>query len=64
VQLIVPARGATPAITGHFDVNYILGQKLIDGRQQTVVVDYRSQTQEHEMEYETLAYEQETLQFT
>ncbi len=63
VQLVVPARGATPAITGHFEVNYILGQKLIDGRQQTVVVDYRSQTDEAEMEYVALAYEQETLQF-
>lgn len=63
VQLIVPARGATPAITGHFAVNYILGQKLIDGRQQTVVVDYRSQTEEEELEYSALSYEQETLQF-
>lgn len=63
VQLIVPARGATPAITGHFEVNYILGQKLIDGRQQTVVVDYRSQTEESGLEYSALEYEQETLQF-
>lgn len=63
VQLIVPARGATPAITGHFEVNYILGQKLIDGRQQTVVVDYRSQTEENELEYAALEYEQEILQF-
>ncbi len=63
VQLIVPARGATPAITGHFEVNYILGQKLIDGRQQTVVVDYRSQTEEAELEYAALEYEQETLHF-
>ena len=63
VQLIVPARGATPAITGHFEVNYILGQKLIDGRQQTVVVDYRSQTEETELEYAALEYEQETFQF-
>lgn len=61
VQLIVPARGATPAITGHFEVNYILGQKLIDGRQQTVVVDYRSQTEEQELEYAALEYEQGTL---
>lgn len=30
VQLIVPARGATPAITSRFDVNYILGQKMAD----------------------------------
>lgn len=63
VQLIVPARGATPAITGHFEVNYILGQKLIDGRQQTVVVDYRSQTEEQELEYAALEYEQETFHF-
>lgn len=62
VQLIVPARGATPAITGHFEVNYILGQKLIDGRQQTVVVDYRSQTEEQELEYSALTYEQGTLE--
>ncbi len=61
VQLIVPARGATPAITGHFEVNYILGQKLIDGRQQTVVTDYRSQTRESELEYETMEFEQATL---
>lgn len=63
VQLIVPARGATPAITGHFEVNYILGQKLIDGRVQTVVVDYLSQTDDQELEYSALEYEQETLQF-
>ena len=44
VQLIVPARGATPAITGRFDVNYILGQKLVHNRQQTVVVDPVPQT--------------------
>ncbi len=63
VQLVVPARGATPAITGHFEVNYILGQKLIDGRQQTVVVDYRSQTEESELEYSALEYEQGTFSF-
>ncbi|MDE6314672.1 MAG: hypothetical protein K2M46_13835 [Lachnospiraceae bacterium] len=63
VQLIVPARGATPAITGRFEVNYILGQKLMDGRQQTVVVDYRSQTRQEELEYTSLTYEQNTLEF-
>ena len=63
VQLIVPARGATPAITGRFEVNYILGQKLIGGRQQTVVVDYRSQVEETELEYTSLSYEQNTLIF-
>ncbi|MGN0495613.1 MAG: hypothetical protein ACI4GW_05245 [Lachnospiraceae bacterium] len=63
VQLIVPARGATPAITNRFDVNYILGQKLINGRQQTVVVDYRSQVAQEETEYQNLEYSQETLSF-
>lgn len=61
VQLIVPARGATPAITGRFDVNYILGQKMVNGRQQTVVVDYRSQVQNEEMEYTRFDYTQESL---
>lgn len=49
VQLIVPARGATPAITGRFDVNYILGQKLSGQKQQTVVVDYYSRTDNDEL---------------
>lgn len=62
VQLIVPARGATPAITRMFDVNYILGQKLVAGRQQTVVVDYRSQIKADEMEYTQLDYEQSTIE--
>ncbi len=61
VQLIVPARGATPAITKMFDVNYILGQKMVANRQQTVVVDYRSQVKTEEMEYEVMEYEQITL---
>ncbi len=61
VQLIVPARGATPAITKMFDVNYVLGQKMVSGRQQTVVVDYRSQVQTEEMEYDVMEYEQTTL---
>ena len=47
----MPARGATPAITARFDVNYILGQKLSDNRQQTVVVDYYSSVKEQELEY-------------
>ncbi len=63
VQLIVPARGATPAITNRFDVNYILGQQLVGGRQQTVVVDYRSQVEAEEMEYENLEYSQGTFDF-
>ena len=63
VQLIVPARGATPAITNRFDVNYVLGQQLIGGRQQTVVVDYRSQVPQDEIEYENLEYSQATFDF-
>ena len=63
VQLIVPARGTTPAITGRFDVNYILGQKLVEGKQQTVVVDYRSSVETEEMEYIPLQYEQESFDF-
>lgn len=63
VQLIVPTRGATPAITGKFDVNYILGQKLIDKMQQAVVVDYSSNVDVTAMEYEKLEFEQEVFDF-
>lgn len=63
VQLIVPARGVTPAITRMFDVNYILGQKLASGRQQTVVVDYRSQVRAEEMDYTQLEFEQASFDF-
>jgi hypothetical protein len=63
VQLIVPARGATPAITGKFDVNYVLGQKLIGGRQQTVVVDYHSNVTIDEVEYKHIEFEQEVFDF-
>ncbi len=58
VQLIVPARGTTPAITSRFDVNYVLGQKLINNRQQTVVVDYHSSVEARETEFAPLKYEQ------
>ncbi len=58
VQLIVPARGTTPAITSRFDVNYVLGQKLINNRQQTVVVDYHSAVEARETEFAPLKYEQ------
>ena len=61
VQLIVPARGTTPAITGRFDVNYVLGQKIIDGRQQTVVVDYQSTIDANEVEYIPIQYEQTSM---
>lgn len=64
VQLIVPARGATPAITGRFEVNYVLGQRFIGGKQQTVVVDYRSQTEEEETEYQSMEYEQTRLKLS
>ncbi len=61
VQLVVPARGVTPAITGRFDVNYILGQKIVDGRQQTVVVDYSSHVDNEKMDYSKLEFEQTSL---
>ncbi|MCR4715724.1 MAG: hypothetical protein K5656_00955 [Lachnospiraceae bacterium] len=63
VQLVVPARGATPAITGRFDVNYILGQKLVSGKQQTVVVDYRSQVDKTEVEYKKVDFSQGSFNF-
>lgn len=62
VQLIVPSRGATPAITGRFEVNYILGQKMVNGRQQTVVVDYWSEVQTEQLEYREAEFEQGTLE--
>lgn len=61
VQLIVPARGTTPAMTGRFDVNYVLGQKLVDGKQQTVVIDYQSDVNTNEIEYAPLNFEQTSM---
>ncbi len=61
VQLVVPARGATPAITGKFDVNYILGQKMVSGKQQTVVINYYSNVKTDELDYSTLSFEQTSL---
>ena len=58
VQLIVPARGATPAISGRFDVNYILGQKLIGNKQQTVVMQVRSQVALEQIEFKKIEHEQ------
>ena len=58
VQLIVPARGATPAITGRFEINYILGQVKQDEMLQTVVTDFRTQIREESVEYEKLEFEQ------
>lgn len=63
VQLIVPARGATPAISGMFDVNYVLGQKMIDGKVQTVVVDYYSNIKIEDVEYVKIDFEQEVFDF-
>ena len=63
VQLIVPARGATPAITNRVEVIYIFGQQLVNGRQQTVVTDYRSQVEQDEVEYRNLEYSQGTFDF-
>ncbi|PRR80970.1 hypothetical protein [Clostridium vincentii] len=58
VQLIVPVRGATPAISSRFDVNYILGQKLIGNKQQTVVMEVRSQVVAQEVEFRKIEQEQ------
>ena len=63
VQLIVPARGVTPAITGRFDVNYILGQQMSDKTQLTVVTDYVSKVEQEEVEYRDLEYEQVSFDF-
>lgn len=63
VQLIVPARGATPAITGRFDVNYILGQQMSGGKQLTVVTDFTSSVDQDELEYQELSYEQVSFDF-
>ncbi len=63
VQLIVPARGATPAITGRFDVNYILGQQMVGDKQLTVVCDYTSKVEQEELVYQDLEYEQVSFDF-
>lgn len=63
VQLIVPARGATPAITGRFDVNYILGQQMSGGKQLTVVTDFTSSVDQDELEYKDLEYDQVSFDF-
>jgi hypothetical protein len=64
VQLIVPVRGVTPAISGKFDVNYILGQKLIGNKQQTVVMEVRSQVSSQEVEFRKIEHEQLRLGFS
>lgn len=55
--------GATPAITGRFDVNYILGQQMAGGKQLTVVVDYTSKVEQEELVYQDLEYEQVSFDF-
>ena len=62
-QLIVPARGATPEITGRFDINYVLGQQMRGNRTTTVVVNYSSKTKGEDLEYKALDYEQATFDF-
>jgi hypothetical protein len=62
-QLIVPARGATPEITGKFDINYVLGQQMTGNRTTTVVVNYTSKTKGEELEYRDLDYQQQTFDF-
>ena len=62
-QLIVPARGATPEITGRFDINYVLGQQMTGNRTTTVVVSYSSKTKGEELEYKELDYEQQSFDF-
>ena len=62
-QLIVPARGATPEITGRFDINYVLGQQMTGNRTTTVVVDFSSKTKGEELEYKDLDFEQQTFDF-
>ncbi|WP_243003765.1 hypothetical protein [Coprococcus sp. OM06-25] len=44
-------------------MNYILGQQMVGGKQQTVVVDYTSKTDQEELEYQELSYEQATFDF-
>ena len=62
-QLIVPARGATPEITGRFDINYVLGQQMTGKRTTTVVTSYSSKTKGEELEYKELDYEQQSFDF-
>ncbi len=62
-QLIVPARGATPEITGRFDINYVLGQQMTGKRTTTVVTHFSSKTKGEELEYKDLDYEQQSFDF-
>ena len=62
-QFILARTGVTHDIKEMFDVNYVLGQKMIDGKQQTVVVEYYSNVESEALEYTKLSYEQNTLNF-
>ena len=42
-------------------MNYVLGQRMCNGKQQTVVVDYHSDVVTEELEYTSLTYEQTSL---
>ncbi len=61
VQLIVPARGTSPAITGKFDVNYVLDQKMMDNKLQTIVAEFSSNVVTSDLDYEKIDYEQMSL---
>lgn len=58
VQLIVPTRGVSPAMTSKFDVYYTLGQDMIGNKLQTVVTRFRSDINIDEVEYVTLESKQ------
>ena len=62
-QLIVPARGATPEITGYFDINYVLGQQLTGSKLTTVVVNFSSRMKSEETDYHEIDYQQQSFDF-
>jgi hypothetical protein len=51
VQLIVPTRGVSPAMTSKFDIYYTLGQDMRGDKLQTVVTNFRSDITAEEVEY-------------
>lgn len=51
VQLIVPTRGVSPAMTSKFDIYYTLGQDMRGDKLQTVVTNFRSDITTEEVEY-------------
>lgn len=54
VQLIVPTRGVSPAMTSKFDIYYTLSQDMRGDKLQTVVTNYRSDISTDEVEYTKL----------